>query len=340
MSDFYSASAAEQAEKLGALASRALSMWELAGASLTLVKFRENAVFKALAPSGKAYALRIHRAGYHDDAELRSELQWMQALLADGFDVPLIVPSVSGRLFEVVESKEIPEPRQIDVFEWLSGRQLGTVETGVAGDAASLERTFRTVGSLAARLHNQASAWTPPPGFTRHAWDAAGLLGEQPFWGRFWELAALSREQRGLLEEMRRAARSDLAALPQDRDRYGLIHADFCPENLLVDGSRIRLLDFDDAGFGWHLFEIATSLYFHSAEPHFPQLERAMLAGYRSVRPLPESESARLPLFYALRASTYLGWVHTRHETETAREMIPTLVQLACAASERYLEGR
>ena len=30
----------------------------------------------------------------------------------------------------------------------------------------------------------------------------------------------------------------------------------------MVQGDRIKLIDFDDAGFGWHLFELATALYF------------------------------------------------------------------------------
>jgi Ser/Thr protein kinase RdoA (MazF antagonist) len=338
--DFYSLTPERQSERVARLGRRALAEWGIEPAALDLLKYRENAVFRAVTRDGQRYALRIHRAGYHTDAELRSELEWMRALARDGFDVPTLVPTRSGALFAVATDPEVPEPRQVDLFEWIEGEQLGSVEGGAGGDVATLERTFHTVGALAARLHNQATRWEPPAGFTRHAWDTEGLVGEQPFWGRFWELAALSDAERDLLVRARDRVRRELGALERSPRNYGLIHADFAPENLLVDGDRVRLLDFDDAGYGWHLFEIATSLYFHIGQPYFDAIERATLAGYRSGRALPDSDVARLPLFYAARGFTYLGWVHTRQETETARELTPTLVELCCGVATRYLDSQ
>lgn len=341
MPDFYQLSPADQSERLRDLARDALAAWKLGPCELALIKFRENAVFRVTSQAGKRYALRVHRAGYHSDSELRSELQWMQALATSGFDVPVIVPASTGALFRQVAHASVPEPRQVDLFEWVSGAQLGSVEqdmSGTAGqDVATLGQTFRTVGRLAARLHNQATSWKLPAGFTRHAWDDAGLVGEQPFWGRFWELAALRPAERSLILSARDRLRHDLGRLARSPEHYGLIHADFAPENLLVDGEHIRLLDFDDAGFGWHMFEIATSLYFHSGQPQYAPIRDALIAGYREERALPDAEVAQLSMFLAARGFTYLGWVHTRHETETARELTPQLVELACAAAREYL---
>ncbi len=33
--------------------------------------------------------------------------------------------------------------------------------------------------------------------------------------------------------------------------RYGLVHADTRLANLLVDGGRVSVIDFDDSGFSW-----------------------------------------------------------------------------------------
>jgi Ser/Thr protein kinase RdoA (MazF antagonist) len=334
---FYSLTPEEQSVCVARLARAALQHWGLEARELALLKYRENAVFRVEASDGRRYALRVHRAGYHSDAELRSELAWMQALLADGFDVPELVPTPDGELFVVATHADVPEPRQLDLFAWVEGQPLGSVEGSLQGDADSLAGTFRTIGVLAARLHNQAARWTPPSGFTRHAWDTEGLVGEQPFWGRFWELAALTDEQRALINRARLRVRGELAQLERTPRNYGLIHADFAPENLMVDGSKIRLLDFDDAGYGWHLFEIATSLYFHIGQPYFAAIERATLDGYRSERELTAADEAQLPLFYTARSFTYLGWVHTRQETETARELTPMLVDLSCGVVSRYL---
>lgn len=331
------AEARVQAGRLEALAQSALALWRMEGSTLAPVKMRENAVFRVAAPDGRLRALRVHRAGYHDDAELESELAWMQALAEAGVDVPVVVPSAAGRLFEVVGHAAVTEPRQVDVFEWIDGTPLGSAGKSLQGDPDSLAGAFRHIGELCARVHNHSSCWRPPAGFRRPAWDAEGLAGERPLWGRFWELAALDAEQRALIERARAAVHAALTALPRPPQCYSLIHADLTPDNVLVEGERLRLIDFDDAGPGWHLFELATALYFHIGEPYYERIFAALIEGYRAHRALSDAELERLPLFYLARGLTYLGWVHTRAETETAAEMTPAMVERACNVAEAYL---
>lgn len=320
------------------LATEALQHWHLHGSELRLIKYRENAVFEVVSPSGERYALRIHRHGYHSDDALRSELQWMEALNEAGIAVPVLVHANGDQPFVLVSVSAVPEPRQIDVFEWVDGQQLGSVEEGLA-DPAAVSDAYHTIGALAARLHNQSSGWSLPEGFVRHAWDAEGLVGDSPFWGPFWELEALTDEERDLLIRARERVKEDLiayASVPENSERFGLIHADFVVENLMVDDVGVRLIDFDDAGFGWHLFELATALYFEMQEEHYPTAFDALIAGYREHRDLPDEQVAQLPLFFLARSFTYLGWVHTRSETQTARELTPMLVEKACNLARQY----
>jgi len=340
MTDFYDLNPDAQQERLRRLAIRALSEWDIHEAGLKLIKYRENAVYKIVASDGTPYALRVHRPGYHTDAELRSELHWIAALQEAEIDVPSVVPLKNGENFAVITHDGVPEPRQVDIFEWVEGVQLGSVEDGVAADLDKVRNIYGTIGALAARLHTQAAAWALPAGFTRHAWDAEGLTGEAPLWGRFWELQALTKAQRELIQRARVRVHQDLLAYganPDNRGMYSLIHADFVAENLLVDGTCVRLIDFDDAGFGWHLFELATALYFEMDAPHYDTAFEALIAGYRTHRPLPDSQIAQFPLFFLARAFTYLGWVHTRQETETAKELTPMLIAKACGLAEDYL---
>jgi Ser/Thr protein kinase RdoA (MazF antagonist) len=323
-------------EEMRALAHIALRDWDLAVTNVEPIKVRENAVFRVDLAGGGRAVLRVHRHGYHSDEALHSEFAWLRALEAAGISVPRVIRSRQGRDFEVVGTATTSS-RQIDLFEWIDGRQLGSVENGISGDGGEVAGQYQTIGAIAARMHNHAAGWQRPTGFRRHAWDAAGLIGEQPLWGRFWELAALTPGQKDLLDRARALIAGGLAAYGMKAERYGLIHADLVPENLLIEGNRVQVIDFDDAGFGWHLFELATSLYFITGESIYPAARDALIRGYRSERPLAEDELDWLPLFLAARGTTYLGWVHTRQGSETAREMTPFLIEHACNAAEEYL---
>jgi len=337
MTNFFDLDPQSQAERLEAAGREALENWHINDAELYLIKYRENAVFRVV-QNGSPMALRLHRQGYHSDNELRSELLWMCALEDAKIAVPIIIPAVSGELFVKQAVPGLQGEVQVDLFEWIDGEQLGTVEEGIA-DEASVAAMYTTIGELAAQVHNQATVWQPPPGFARHAWDADGLAGEQPVWGRFWELESASPSERELMIRGRDRVHRELSSLAKSPGTYSMIHADFAPENLLVDGDSVRLIDFDDAGFGWHLFEIATSLYFIQDEPFFDQARDALISGYRRHRQLSDEQLEQLPLYFLARGFTYIGWVHTRSETETAAELTPMLLEGACTLAEQYLSN-
>ena len=90
---------------------------------------------------------------------------------------------------------------------------------------------------------------------------------------------------------------------------HGLIHADLVAGNVMTDGPNLTLIDFDDGGYGFRLFEIATALLKHTDAPDYPILSDALIEGYTTERAL---DLAQLDLFIALRAATYVGWNITR----------------------------
>src|SRR5215467_5145680 len=101
-------------------------------ASVEPIKVRENAVYAVRLRDGTKAVLRIHRRGYHSDQALQSERIWMQALRQHGLDVPRHVLSSAGNSFEKLTIQGFEGERQVDVFQWIEGQQLGTVESGVA----------------------------------------------------------------------------------------------------------------------------------------------------------------------------------------------------------------
>lgn len=330
-------------QDLADLAASALVHWGKQASAIRLVKVRENAVFRVVDPAGGEFALRIHHKGNHGDHAILSEMQWIGALKDAGIAVPTIVPALDGRQVVEASGRHRDAPRQVALFEWIQGRPLGSSAGGLGGGLEDVHGVYFTVGSTMARLHDQVDGWRLPAGFDRPRWDLDGLVGEKPLWGRFWELQALTRGERMLLERARDKVRHELsriAATPGASRHFGLIHADFVPENLLLspDG-KVSLIDFDDSGFGWHLFDIATALYFLQNDPAYETARASLLAGYRTRRELPEELLEQLPVFLTARGFTYLGWVHTRPGSTDGQAITPHLIDLACRQARRLLEA-
>lgn len=278
---------------------QALALWGMPDADFVLIAVRENQVFR-VDHAGKSYALRLHRSGYRTDAELRSELQWMDGAAQGGLFVPAPIPSATNEFLHVVEGT------QIDVLTWLQGEPVGA--TGEDLRTADREGLFRQIGHEMARLHTVSDSWVLPEGFVRCAWDRSGLVGDSPLWGRFWENLTLSASDRELFLAARERADTDLAAIESTLD-YGLIHADLVRENVMIDGDRLQLIDFDDGGFGFRLFDLATTLLKNIDESDYSALRDSLIEGYRSVRPI---DTNALDLFLLLRAATYVGWIAPR----------------------------
>lgn len=306
-------------------ARNAAALWGLEDAPIKLVARRENVVYRVDAPDGPR-ALRFHRKGYRSTAELRSELDWMAMLEAYGMSVPRPVRSLAGHFIEEIEDQ------QIDLLTWESGEPLGR-----AGELIGVEDRAafcRLLGAQMARLHDLSDAWEVPEGFSRPVWDSAGLLGDMPLWGRFWEHPDLSGVDRTLLFKVRNAADAALGAREAGAD-YGLIHADLIAENMLWDGARLTFIDFDDGGFGFREFELATFLLRYRSEPDYDALRSALCEGYGARR---DVDAEMLDLMILLRALTYVGWITDRLDEEGAEARSARAIRTALEVARDWME--
>ena len=303
---------------------QALSQWGMEGESYKLAAARENAVYQVSGRNGDV-ALRLHRQGYRTDDELRSELVWMAEVSRGGISVPSPVPLPDGTFLVRIGGV------QVDVLSWLSGRTMTEILAEFQ-DAQSLQ-LFSELGREMARLHKLSDAWQIPADFKRMHWDRKGLLGNAPLWGRFWENPELTQEDLEVFDNFRAAASADLNEKHEMLD-YGLIHADLVPANVLVDSDGLKMIDFDDGGYGYRLFDVATALLKHAESENFNQLQEALIEGYLAVRTLDLSD---LNLFLALRASTYCGWNITRMGESDGIERNARFIATARKCMEHYL---
>jgi Ser/Thr protein kinase RdoA (MazF antagonist) len=302
------------------LARQALDQFRIKPVDVSLLTRAENVTFKVADDGGNLYALRLHRPGYHTLEELQSERLWTQALFQADIHVPEPITTRDGRDYAGVEDPLFGQRCHVSLSRWVPGELLmGLIREDTPRER--LELHFQQLGALIATMNNQAAAWHPPAQFRRHALDEDGLMGSQPFWGRFWERTDLSPGERALLVQTRSRLQELLIRYGKDASRYSVIHADLHPGNVLVNGDRLTAIDFDDTAWGWHMYDLAAALNQCQELPEFGALCAACIQGYRNVRPVAEEDLAMLPLFLLARGMAEIGWFAARPENATPAEL-------------------
>ena len=292
-----------------ALAAEAAAHWN--GTLTRLLRDRENVVYEMALPQGRA-ALRLHRQGYQTADAIASELWWCDTLARAGVRVPAALSSQDGALLVTLSSG-----RHASAIAWLEGEALGEAGQPFARPLRDTLELHQALGALLAQLHQTTDRLKLPEAFTRPRWDLEGLVGEVPFWGRFWDHAAATPDQRAALIRARDALRERLAG------DQGLIHADVLRENVLVLGGAVSLIDFDDSGFGFRLYDLGTVLSQNLYEPAYPEIRDALMAGYGTT------DTAMVEAFTLARTLASVGWAmprlrpdHPIHRSHLARAVM------------------
>lgn len=314
------------------LATSATGLYTLPGdLSVRLINLSENATYAVQAPDGRRWALRIHRDGYHSRSAIASELAWLQSLRTSRVVVtPVPVPGRDGEIIQIAGHARMKAPRHVVLSEWESG-----AEPGIGQDLA---RPFETLGEVAARMHRHARDWQRPSWFTRPTWDFHTALGEAaPHWGRWRDGLGVAGETAALFGRTVDLIGRRLAAYGQDENRFGLIHCDMRLANLLIDGDAVKVIDFDDCGFSWHMYDAATPVSFHEHEPQVPDLIEAWKAGYRKVLPLSAADETEIATFVMLRRLLLIAWIGSHAETDLARSMGHAYTEGAVGLCDAYL---
>ena len=321
----------------------ALRAFGIGSARLSLVGISENVTFRVDdAGSAQAYVLRLHRPGYHTLDELNSERVWLEALRSSGISVPTPVAAPDGRYFVPVAAAE-GETRQVGLNLWAPGEIVGELLTAhdrITNAAAPTEisKPFSQLGGLMAAMHNQAAGWMAPSSFRRHRLDLDGLLGEAPFWGPFWESPVLDERERELLITARDHCRERLRRYGEPRRTFSMIHADLHLANLLTHNGQLSVIDFDDAGFGWHQYDIAVAMFHSRDTSDFRAARQAFLHSYRAVRPISDDDLALVPMFELIRGMAILGWRAARPEVPWPDGQLEMFRRGVIAGCERLLK--
>ena len=302
--------------------------------TVDLLNLSENATYLVTDPDNGPSVLRVHRLGYHDEREIASELAWMDALRAEaGVRTPRVLPAVDGRRIVVVPERASPAIRNAATrncvrFEFLPG-------TEPESDASAGH--FAELGEITARMHRHARDWRRPDWFARFHWDYPAAFGAEARWGRWQDGVGVGPAEKQILSRLDDTLKLRLEAFGTGQERYGLVHADTRLANLLVQDGAVSVIDFDDSGFSWYLYDLGTSVSFFEHEPRVPALIDSWLTGYRRAGRLSALDEAELWTFVLFRRLLLVAWIGSHQAVDIAAELGASYTRDSCDLAERYL---
>jgi Ser/Thr protein kinase RdoA (MazF antagonist) len=144
-------------------------------------------------------------------------------------------------------------------------------------------------------------------------------------------LAALTKEEREVLQKAERIVADAMDQLGTSPQVYGLIHGDLHLKSLLFspDGRPV-VIDFDTCGYGYYIYDLAVAIWNLFNREDYTDLRNALLTGYRKVRPISEKEETFIIHFVAGRLMIQiLIWA--------PRRLVSTLNETADKAIERQI---
>ena len=306
----------EQFRRLEILARRALENYDLEVIRLTPLQYRLNAAFKVEAVAKdepgadpQKYLLRINSPIFQSETNIRSEMQWLNAIHRD---TKLVAPNplktTERTLLTTVEVDGVPERRHAVVLHWVEGKSPFDNLT---------PDILTKLGAYAGKLHKHAIEYNPPVGFERKHWNLAGFAGEMLDVPVTKARRSLSAKQLAIIEKATKKIEKVTDQLGGDPEVFGLIHAELHENNYLIMDGEVRVIDFDTCGWGYFLYELAVTLSTIIARPHYPALKDALLNGYRQERTLTREQELMLVPFIAARFMTNIFWL-AGHVDESA----------------------
>jgi len=277
---------------------------------------------------GPSYVVRICTPGWRTDTDLLSGMMWLQALDRDtDIGAPQPQPTRNGDLIVTASAEGVPEPRHCVVVSWIPGTLLGERLT---------EANLYKMGVLFARLHDHATGFSPPVGFTQRKMDTLYARGEEDVLFDNSCRQAFTPRDRDILERTRAKVYGAFEQLYADPAGLRVIHNDLWHGNIKIHRGRLHPFDFEDTIWGYPVQDIAMALQdlmTDVAPDEFEPLQTAFRKGYESEGRWPASYEGQIDIFRAGRMLWVANYV-ARFEREYLGEHIGWLTP----QFERFLE--
>ncbi|MDD3362403.1 MAG: phosphotransferase [Hespellia sp.] len=306
--------------------------WESTDES-KLIVLSENATYmvKDKATGEKNGVLRISRPGYHTREELNSEMNWLNQINEyTPLKVANPIKGLDDKNIQVVRGKDGNDYFCV-ICEYLQG------EAPDENNEEQMVKQFRYLGETTAYLHRQTEIWNGTEKLKRIEWNYDTIIGEHAIWGRWNDFPDMTPKAELMLTEVSSVIQKRLERYGKNENNYGLIHADLRLANLLLEGDQIKVIDFDDCGFGWHLHDLASALSFIEEKPIVPKLVNAWLTGYKKVLPFTDTDFEEIDTFIMMRRLQLTAWLASHQESGPVEELSVGWMDGTIELAERYL---
>ena len=319
MSEYLEMSKEEQIALLQEFAQDILVQYGLTAESIECVNHGYNTTFKFIANDKQTYAMRVSSNFRKWPEHIWAESQWLRELEREGsISAPVPILTLKGEPYAnqyfFYQSSNI----DVIVYPWIEGE--------IVEDNPTNEQIY-ALGQAMAKLHRLSKDWQPS--------DVANFLDvDRPLMVRRDNLfrfpqELISEDQYKLLTELRDRSQTLFDDLKERFERQ-LIHADLHFGNILYNGDKMTILDFDDAGIGSRFQDLAISIFYLREDR---EREKHLLAGYSSITALPEFEPWELELLVANRNLVLLNFLF-----ETTNAELVAMVPEYVAKTERRLK--
>jgi Ser/Thr protein kinase RdoA (MazF antagonist) len=276
---------AGQAGRLRLLALDALEQYGLSPerSRCSLAGRSFNTVFRVDGSDSRRCALRVGSAlRIHTDETEVVEATWITALGNDAVvEVPEVVPAANASPVVRQGHLGVPEDRLCMMFGWIGGRTLSEAMT--PGRARSL-------GSVAARLHEHAAASTVTAADSKDT-PPVLMANQVLHWRIPNRLVELAGTYASLFDDAVLRAQATLDDLwRHPRHQPHLLHGDLTPLNVMVRHNRLVPFDFQDLVWGFDIQDLAITLVSLRHFGNCQEITDNFRAGYQEIRPWPELE--------------------------------------------------
>ncbi len=316
---------------------RACSLWELEHGSFTLLRDGQNHVYSARRDDGRKAIVRITDDSHRSAALIDGELAWLAYLSAHGCAVSSPIPANDDSLLTSLTAGG----RQVHVvcFTYLEGIQVDP-----ADPRQWTPDLIAELGRELGRIHSVSADFKPDPGSRRYSWDEETEYRRLPDGFRGLVPDTVLDKIAGVFARLR--------AKTTQPGAFGLIHSDVYADNFFYGDGQVRLFDFDQACYGWYVYDLICPLYPHYVSPvaKIPDATADdaagffghLVAGYRETHVLTADqlsladELLRLKeiFVYLILVEKFDQWVTTLGTSpETLRGMLDTVEQRLIAGA-------